>query len=73
MNWQTIETAPKDGTIFLSIGIDIGGHFLDPIICAWQENANCFGVGYTFDSDRHVSFQIETKPTHWMPLPEPPK
>ena len=65
--WQPIETAPKDGTGFLwhiqtwpgfrAIG---AGHF--------DQSRNVFVVtDFWGDND------IVIDPTHWMPLPEPPK
>lgn len=68
--WQPIETAPKEGT-----GI-VGS--------AWWKMADgvyCLGwlaEGY-FDGDdwAFASFDLDadeySAPTHWMPLPQPPK
>lgn len=61
--WQPIETAPKDGTQFL--GWD-QGYF---IVVYWEidddvEEDQCWRISYSGD----LMF-----PTHWMPLPEPPK
>lgn len=58
MEWQPIETAPKDGTQIL-LG-KVGGSM---IVGFWN--------GYAWDDgdfDSNVSW-----PSHWMPLPEPPK
>lgn len=59
MTWLSIETAPKDRTILVYAPGEQG---LDPIICAcrWHDDA-----GFYVDELR--------SPTHWMPLPEPPK
>jgi len=62
--WQPIETAPKDGTEILGsdgvarTSIQWDGEFLDRWELAWPG-------AYAED----VSFY----PTHWMPLPDPPK
>ena len=64
MEWQTIETAPKDGTNIL---LYVFSHEPD------------YGVGYwngdywsmTVHADR--LYDEFGSPTHWMPLPEPPK
>lgn len=65
--WQTIETAPKDGSSLLlylvSGGMCIGqwttfeSPFLRRTIAEWQDNSE----GFTLE------------PTHWMPLPLPPE
>jgi hypothetical protein len=67
MEWQPIETAPKDGAEILATGynyglMDSGRHrvitkYLDG---EWADASNAFRdtFGYL---------------THWMPLPEPPE
>ena len=59
MTWQTIETAPKDGTEFL----------------AYWSGSKCFSlVGWYNDRWHETETPAEVStPTHWMPLPEPPK
>ena len=59
--WQPIATAPKDGTEVI---------LYDPAWTRattgiWDEHAGfwCYGDDYWF----------KAKPTHWQPLPEPPK
>ncbi len=79
--WQPIETAPKDETLF--IACDAG---LWVFLCAWWPLKNpaianwvkCDGRG---DGEVHIMYLGEEdgspawwmEPTHWMPLPEPPK
>lgn len=76
MNWQPIETAPKDGTDFLAWGgqyEDFDSHihalvwvpYNDIRVVSWSHDSNppCF-MGD--DCNAHL-------PTHWMPLPQPPK
>lgn len=58
--WQPIETAPKDGSAYLGVIAPNG----QPFIAFYEEE------------DGHQC-QIQTepklhKPTHWMPLPQPP-
>jgi hypothetical protein len=75
MNWQPIDTAPKDGTRIL-IHSEDGG-----IRAAWYDKNFAYIApkklrgGWTDDSI--VSFDdfevAEFFPSHWMPLPEPPK
>lgn len=58
MEWQPIETAPKDGTFVLAY------RPCDPYFEPMYFND---GIWHWFDGDS-PSFQ----PTHWMPLPDPP-
>lgn len=72
-DWQPIETAPKDGTEILVRLVRAGCprhlvvHHCDfvedhpPIDSAWY-----FWTGYQFAP-------VQSQPTHWMPLPDPPK
>jgi len=68
MEWQPIETAPKDGRgILLFYYPKQGMAFAFWADEAWFECSPCLGIEKVFD---------EVKPTHWMPLtpaPEPPK
>lgn len=66
-NWQPIETAPKDGTDFLMCHAETG----DMMVVFYDEPSaeapdHCWhrmdGLAYHRDL-----------PTHWMPLPEPPR
>jgi hypothetical protein len=61
MNWQPIETAPKDGTdILLWDGEDV-------ISCRWLDGA-------WVDSWGLMKYETPSEPaTHWMPWPEPPR
>lgn len=63
--WQSIETAPKDGTwvLFYTPACEELGYL------AFQ------AVGHI---DRHGLFgsyqwEDDLEPSHWMPLPDPPK
>jgi hypothetical protein len=61
--WQPIETAPKDGRIFLAYDPEIAGAWAPPspiAFCRWD-------AGVWVD-DAYTEFN----PTHWMLLPEPP-
>lgn len=65
MEWQPIETAPRDGTPILAFCPDddflpITG--MDTIV--WEASYDCwFWAGQ----------ELIEVPTHWMPLPEAPK
>lgn len=75
MNWQPIETAPKDGTAILAIL----GTF-EPAVARWCPERQRFA--YIFEDDFEnpetwETFLIESKdstwkPTHWQTLPCPP-
>ena len=70
MSWQPIETAPKDGTevlLYFSDGrILIGDYVVTEQLrhgkTAWKNEGWRTFFGLVHDN----------KPTHWMPLPEPP-
>lgn len=65
MEWQPIETAPVGKTMILVIGItrDDGKPYVSDPYCVWQPSPG------KFTRWPHDFFE----PTHWMPLPEPPK
>jgi hypothetical protein len=67
--WQPIETAPKDMTKVLVLGVwrDGGGYFWDVAHCDFMGNWEAMGEAamWTLDYDVEV--------THWMPLPAPPQ
>ena len=62
MEWQPIETAPKDGTsvIIFVDGLQIVAFWG---CTGWELNAPLFELFYP---------EIYGEPTHWMPLPAPP-
>jgi hypothetical protein len=68
MNWQPIETAPKDGTKVLVYEERLGIMHVASLQSA-QYGELQWLVG-EFDYDFPYLF---TQPSHWMPLPEPPK
>jgi len=66
--WQPIETAPKDGTPLVLIGLyPDGKSWSDQYQCWWQYDPHADGtwVRWVHNIDR-------TPPTHWRPLPAPP-
>lgn len=59
--WRDIETAPKDGTFMVATK----NGFVCPEVENWLDTEfECFF------SDRYGRIY---NPTHWQPLPEPPK
>ena len=68
MNWQPIETAPKDGTwVLLS-----GGHpdFDD---CKKEIKSFSMEMRVFWLDDAPYQWSEYNEPTHWMPLPNPPE
>lgn len=60
MEWQPIETAPKDGELLVYwVCRETGEGFR--AVAAWSQ------WGWISDGDGLIY------PTHWMPLPAPPK
>lgn len=72
MNWQPIETAPRDGTeILLFQAIQYGVMMR---VGNWDERGEHIDTGkrvagWTEADDGYIGC---IEPTHWMPLPEPP-
>jgi len=69
--WKPISTAPFDTEVMLFGKVPMGG-------CADRDVANVFAVGayedwYTPEWVDHEGESLSFDPTHWMPLPEPPK
>ncbi len=66
--WQPIDTAPKDGSDILAISDDL------EIVTIWWNDDNNENDDKGCWSNSFYGMGIEeTKFTHWMPLPEPPK
>lgn len=63
--WQPIVTAPMDGTRFLAYLPSEPVGFEDWCI------TDCWYSDYT--SQLETPYCSGVNPTHWMPLPEPPK
>lgn len=74
MIWQPIETAPKDGTEILTC---ITGYA--PCISSWQTHKGKSRFGSDpekfADQEHFIQYwdECDYRPTHWMPLPDPPK
>lgn len=77
--WQSIETAPKDGSCILVWSRTWAGEVNRPE----EDNGSCYVAFYTngksdyhgewwyvHGGDAHASW---VQPTHWMPLPTPPE
>lgn len=65
MEWQPIETAPRDGRTIVAIKNDRGHRGYTFIF--WDGDDGW--VGYTAEDEKRL---VKHQPTHWIPLPEPP-
>jgi hypothetical protein len=77
MNWQPIETAPKDGTMILVYEPAIGEYGEEGIyIVSWnreysrQPKTWCVILS---EQDEQGGCSTVDYATHWMPLPPPPE
>lgn len=67
--WQSIETAPRDGTRILATG---GGLANEVEIVSYNERVGAWNTeNYTLD-DRDDEAEGYNRPHHWMPLPQRP-
>lgn len=78
MNWQPIETAPKDGTnILLCMARDADGKPIEgDSFGLFVQRAAWWGNGNDGEWTVYCSIPCEPilffEPTHWMPIPDPP-
>jgi hypothetical protein len=70
-NWQPIATAPRDGTTVL-VHHPASGFVLVSWFPWGIGSADNDGFGTNWKSDWDRSY-LGSEPTHWMPLPAPPK
>lgn len=65
--WRPIESAPRDSLILLwgRYWSDEQGFFPDPMVGMWSVNNNRWECTWMC--------RFGVRPTHWMPLPQPPK
>ena len=72
MNWQPIETAPKDGRFILLAGDS--GYYTTPLrveVCRWYPEYRPLNPWQNHANDAFSDGG--GPPLYWMPLPEPPK
>lgn len=68
MEWQSIETAPKDGTEVLVYDAGMIEAGMSTIQQAyWHRDRR-----YLSGGEWRVSALHRSEPSHWMPLPSPP-
>jgi hypothetical protein len=74
MEWQPIETAPKDGTpilVWRKAGIVWLAYWNDSFLHVQSDQHMPAWV--VFDCEDPWFSETYQSPTHWQPLPEPPK
>lgn len=75
MEWQPIETAPRDGSwillFFPEIDVAIGGCYASGSDYDFGGNEFEYFTWFT-DCDFVIVDPSTSNPTHWMPLPPPP-
>lgn len=64
MEWQPIETAPRDGCHILLAGIAEPGGV---VVAYWNTD-----VTHQWECSHDDQNDLYGDPTHWMPLPAPP-
>jgi hypothetical protein len=78
-HWQPINTAPRDGTPFLTFSMDaaaapresvLGLQATPVLVMSWLRTA---AVPYPVDEHGYFHNFHCYEPTHWMPLPSPPE
>ena len=80
MDWQPIETAPRDGTHILGWNAEYGQRETNmgrygkgsPGFAAWEKGDGPLNYGWVWDEPIH-NWGCTWKPTHWLPLQQPPK
>jgi hypothetical protein len=76
MEWQPIESAPKDGTAILAY-IPFAWANEEPAalqdVVEWHGPAGSNGFWFSRTAPNyHQACDKRCQPTHWMPLPAPP-
>ena len=70
MDWQPMETAPKDGYAILATNATYQYDLQRCAVVFWDDDTDEEGWHTPFDADDAPAMSWLT---HWMPLPEPPK
>ena len=75
MKWQPIETAPLNTTVLVvtALGQQFVAWLQDDPTDEWlEDDASGFHDSWCTTDGKLDYFLRGLKPTHWMPLPEPP-
>lgn len=76
MSWIDIkDRLPEFGVAVLTIGKNDRDEWTTALTAQIYKDGDTlrFISGFSFVGDRLIRTMVETKPTHWQPLPEPPK
>ena len=68
-NWQDIASAPKDGTV-IDLWTYNGERWTDAF---WHNGLGIWAMRWAGLKGAHGWIIPNGQPTHWMPLPAPPK
>lgn len=71
--WQPIDTAPHDGTVVLVYGHYLDSHGRSPKFFVEAALYSEHLAGWGNPSVWIAGGDVLPDPSHWMPLPEPPK
>ena len=74
MEWQPIDTAPKGNYRNVKCGKGWDKAVYEPVYILVPTSDDKITMSYWVPTqERWSMFTKKTPPTHWMPLPEPPK
>ena len=79
MDWQPIETAPKDCTVIIGMYVRSYGppeheKWCESASMMWEGGPGRIAGGYwSYTGYCANPIPKECQPTHWMPSPEPPE
>ena len=87
MNWQSIETAPKDGTEIIAMYVHIDTQIVHNAFYMttsdfeymtasdFEENVSEYIGWWSYDKSEVSRVMLDDwmTPTHWMPLPDAPE
>ena len=77
IEWQPIETAPKDGTDILVYMPDVNLHGTPAfyqwciVVAYWERHFDKWSTSHVSGCDWDEDL-VSNYATHWMPLPKPP-
>jgi len=77
--WRPIAEAPRDGTqVLVCNPFDVEGHISDAYsischVAAWWAEENDGRGAWIIYNNQVCEAELHYTPTHWMPLPAPPK